>query len=300
MTILDDLPKEGFRQGKALIDCAAVIFCKWCKKGNMLTNAAEHINNCLKVKKDKANRKKAAREARERLKEQQQREEERRLAEEEGIILGGDGESGDEAADDKGPAGKSTKKFGGKKAEGDVKGKKRKADGEPDKGPKQKKKKDEPKPKTKPKGESIYKVHRFDRVPTHLSAFSPARVAIPIRPRQTSPLQHPLHIQNSTTKPQSSGCRFMSRCLLLQPMDDANYALGPVDVERQCGVVLANGQPCARSLTCKSHSMGAKRAVAGRSLPYDMLLAAYQKKNQARQQSKSSPSRSGLSPLTMS
>ncbi len=32
--------------------------------------------------------------------------------------------------------------------------------------------------------------------------------------------------------------------------------------------------------------MGAKRAVPGRSLPYDMLLAAYQKKNQAKQQSK--------------
>ncbi|KAL1852450.1 hypothetical protein VTK73DRAFT_9221 [Phialemonium thermophilum] len=30
--------------------------------------------------------------------------------------------------------------------------------------------------------------------------------------------------------------------------------------------------------------MGAKRAVPGRSLPYDMLLAAYQKKNQAKQQ----------------
>lgn len=58
-----------------------------------------------------------------------------------------------------------------------------------------------------------------------------------------------------------------------------------MDVERQCGVLLPNGQPCARSLTCKSHSMGAKRAVAGRSLPYDMLLAAYQKKNQAKQQS---------------
>jgi SAGA-associated factor 73 len=62
--------------------------------------------------------------------------------------------------------------------------------------------------------------------------------------------------------------------------------IGPVDVERQCGVILPNGQPCARSLTCKSHSMGAKRAVPGRSLPYDMLLAAYQKKNQAKQQSK--------------
>ena len=60
---------------------------------------------------------------------------------------------------------------------------------------------------------------------------------------------------------------------------------GPVDVERQCGVVLPNASQCARSLTCKSHSMGAKRAVPGRSLPYDMLLAAYQKKNQARQQS---------------
>jgi SAGA-associated factor 73 len=68
---------------------------------------------------------------------------------------------------------------------------------------------------------------------------------------------------------------------------DANCCKkGPVDVERQCGVILPNGQPCARSLTCKSHSMGAKRAVAGRSLPYDMLLAAYQKKNQAKQQSR--------------
>jgi SAGA-associated factor 73 len=61
---------------------------------------------------------------------------------------------------------------------------------------------------------------------------------------------------------------------------------GPVDVERQCGVALANGGFCARSLTCKSHSMGLKRAVPGRSLPYDMLLAQYQKKNQAKQQRK--------------
>ena len=59
---------------------------------------------------------------------------------------------------------------------------------------------------------------------------------------------------------------------------------GPVDVEKQCGVAQPNGSFCARSLTCKSHSMGAKRAVPGRSLPYDMLLTAYQKKNQAKQQ----------------
>ena len=60
---------------------------------------------------------------------------------------------------------------------------------------------------------------------------------------------------------------------------------GPVDVEKQCGVTLPNGAQCARSLTCKSHSMGAKRSVPGRTLPYDMLLQQYQKKNQARQQS---------------
>lgn len=57
---------------------------------------------------------------------------------------------------------------------------------------------------------------------------------------------------------------------------------GPVDVEKQCGVPLPNGGFCARSLTCKTHSMGAKRAVLGRSAPYDQLLAAYQKKNQAK------------------
>lgn len=60
----------------------------------------------------------------------------------------------------------------------------------------------------------------------------------------------------------------------------------PVDVEKQCGVPLPNGGQCARSLTCKSHPMGAKRAVPGRSLPYDMLLQAYQKKNHAKLQSK--------------
>ena len=69
-----------------------------------------------------------------------------------------------------------------------------------------------------------------------------------------------------------------------EPKPKAAKPKGPVDVEKQCGVTLPNGAQCARSLTCKSHSMGAKRAVPGRSLPYDMLLAAYQKKNQARQQ----------------
>lgn len=64
----------------------------------------------------------------------------------------------------------------------------------------------------------------------------------------------------------------------------ASKPKAPVDVERQCGVELPMGGQCARSLTCKSHSMGAKRAVAGRSAPYDKLLMEYQRKNAARQQ----------------
>jgi len=47
---------------------------------------------------------------------------------------------------------------------------------------------------------------------------------------------------------------------------------GPVDYDKQCGVINDKGLPCSRALACKSHSMGAKRAVLGRSKPYDELL----------------------------
>jgi SAGA-associated factor 73 len=68
-----------------------------------------------------------------------------------------------------------------------------------------------------------------------------------------------------------------------EPKSKGAKPKGPVNVEMQCGVSLPNGGFCARSLTCKSHSMGLKRAVPGRSLPYDMLLQQYQKKSQAKQ-----------------
>jgi len=68
------------------------------------------------------------------------------------------------------------------------------------------------------------------------------------------------------------------------PKAKAPRPKAPVDVEKQCGVDLPQGGQCARSLTCKSHSMGAKRAVPGRSAPYDKLLMDYQRKNQAKLQ----------------
>lgn len=156
MNELGELPRETFTKGYPMIDAPALTSCKWCKKSVLMTTAVEHINGCLRIKKEKANRKKAAREARERAKEAAAREERERRAEEEGITLGADGDSGDDdEAGDKAPS-KTTKRVAGKKTgEGGPTGKKRKAEGEADKAPKQKKKKDEAKPKTKPKGEFI-------------------------------------------------------------------------------------------------------------------------------------------------
>lgn len=46
---------------------------------------------------------------------------------------------------------------------------------------------------------------------------------------------------------------------------------GPIDLDKQCGVMTENGTVCTRSLTCKIHSVSAKRAVQGRSQDYDTL-----------------------------
>jgi len=54
---------------------------------------------------------------------------------------------------------------------------------------------------------------------------------------------------------------------------------GPVDYDKQCGVINDKGLPCSRSLSCKSHSMGAKRSVQGRSKPYDELLLEWNRAN---------------------
>ncbi|KAL0953593.1 hypothetical protein HGRIS_004801 [Hohenbuehelia grisea] len=54
---------------------------------------------------------------------------------------------------------------------------------------------------------------------------------------------------------------------------------GPVDLDRHCGVINDKNLPCSRALTCKSHSMGAKRAVQGRSRDYDELLLDWQRAN---------------------
>ncbi|KAJ1675735.1 SAGA complex subunit Sgf73 [Spiromyces aspiralis] len=68
----------------------------------------------------------------------------------------------------------------------------------------------------------------------------------------------------------------------------------PIDLDKQCGVLVPpNNQPCSRSLTCKTHSMAAKRAVRGRSQLFDVLLRAHLAKSRSAAAAKSMVAKSG-------
>lgn len=55
-----------------------------------------------------------------------------------------------------------------------------------------------------------------------------------------------------------------------------------LNLDKHCGVVIIpSNLPCMRSLTCKSHSVLAKRSVTGRSRSYDELLAKHKLERQA-------------------
>jgi len=340
---LDDTARETFSTGRPLEDSLdSLQCCKHCKKSILKTAATAHLIACLKAKKEKAQRKKEQKEAREREKKAAGKEDDK--DDDVDTKMEDDDDDDDLSPDKKGPGGlKSAKKSAGKKVELDdsKKGKKRKAEGDAEKGPKQKKKKEEPKPKApKQKGiSSIYHLSmpsisppinrvNFEDFGSTLSPPELLQNSKP-EPKATPPAATRLQVSSyvslaaSQLFASSSRSRFVesrpfsspSKAAIFSPSSRAKRKLphnytpnfaerspersvesrdsekranktheGPVDVERQCGV-MKDGVACARSLTCKSHSMGAKRAVAGRSLPYDMLLAAYQKKNQAKQQS---------------
>ncbi|KAI9095153.1 SCA7, zinc-binding domain-containing protein [Phlyctochytrium arcticum] len=76
-------------------------------------------------------------------------------------------------------------------------------------------------------------------------------------------------------------------------------ATGPIDLDKQCGVRLDNGALCTRSITCKIHSVGAKRGVAGRSQQYDILFQEHQQRNLGRALKAGDP-RAGNTPLKSS
>jgi SAGA-associated factor 73 len=106
--------------------------CKHCKKSVLKTAAKAHVSNCLKVKKEKLQRKKEMKEQRDR-----ERREGEKGKDDDGDTRMDDDDSADDLSPEKKVVGgiKSAKKSAGKKIEGGIgQGKKRKADGDAEKG----------------------------------------------------------------------------------------------------------------------------------------------------------------------
>lgn len=170
---LDDSARETFPTGRPLEDTPELQICKICKNSVLKTAIAAHVEACVKLRNEKLKKKREQKEAREREKKMAAKGENKdKDKDEEGDTkMEDEDDDEDVAADKKGPGGlKSTKKSAGKKIEVDdnKKGKKRKADGDAEKGPKQKKKKEEPKPKA-PKQKGIVDFLLFGHVPLLLS-----------------------------------------------------------------------------------------------------------------------------------
>lgn len=95
---------------------------------------------------------------------------------------------------------------------------------------------------------------------------------------EPSQRQEPFVVRSN---PLRSLCRLPSLPLFIAPFTNAHTAGAPVDLDEQCGVINEKNIVCARSLKCKTHGVGAKRSVPGRSKPFDVLLTEFQAKKDA-------------------
>ncbi|XP_056380502.1 ataxin-7 isoform X4 [Hyla sarda] len=93
---------------------------------------------------------------------------------------------------------------------------------------------------------------------------------------------------NVEKKPEDTNCRKHLHKRLSDREFDPDIHCGVVDVETK--------KPCTRSLTCKTHSLGYRRAVQGRKKGFDALLAEHKSKTrekellrQAEQQQQQTP-----------
>ncbi|OBT46819.1 hypothetical protein VE00_01926 [Pseudogymnoascus sp. WSF 3629] len=246
---LDDSTRDTFATGRPLEDSPETSLCKHCKKSVLKSARKAHIEKCLSDKKEAARKRKEAKERAARRKEEE----------------GAAAEEGGEKLEKKKGKEKKEKKEKEKEkkvdAEGDTAMGGNNAEGEEDD--------DDPEPSASP--EVVKK--------------TPAGLKSAKKTAGKKSEEGGEKKQGKKRKAEGDAEKMPKQKKKKdEPKAKIVKAKVPVDVERQCGVITPNGVPCARSLTCKSHSMGAKRAVPGRSLPYDMLLAAYQKKNQAKQQ----------------
>ncbi|XP_037281682.2 uncharacterized protein LOC119174745 isoform X3 [Rhipicephalus microplus] len=81
----------------------------------------------------------------------------------------------------------------------------------------------------------------------------------------------------STAGTGSSHGKKIQRERKLLPCKDREY-----DPNKHCGVLIGDsGKPCTRSLTCKTHSLTLRRAVAGRRKNFDELLSEHRATKEA-------------------
>uniref|UniRef100_A0A1B6KLG6 SCA7 domain-containing protein n=1 Tax=Graphocephala atropunctata TaxID=36148 RepID=A0A1B6KLG6_9HEMI len=83
----------------------------------------------------------------------------------------------------------------------------------------------------------------------------------------------------TTTAPSAIAVRSKAR---RPPRKHAPIKKREYDPDKHCGVVTAETmKPCTWSLTCKSHPMSLRRAVTGRSKPFDQLLIDHRQAKEA-------------------
>ena len=272
MNDLDHEKKPSFPTGRPIEDHPELLLCKHCKKPMERSVSESHLKICLQKKQDRARKKKEAKEAKAARDAKEKNEEKEREKEKE--------------KDKEREKEKEREKAREKEKEKEEEEKHRDNEKEKDKGKEKEKEKEkeidgdgdthmeelsatirELPDESGPPAEGITK-----------SAKKSAAKATTDGPKKSK--KRKADGEGGDKEPKKKKAKKDE-----PPKPKVPKPKGPVDVEKQCGVVLPNGGNCARSLTCKSHSMGAKRSVPGRSLPYDLLLAQYQKKNQAKQQS---------------
>ncbi|CAG0899662.1 unnamed protein product [Darwinula stevensoni] len=114
-------------------------------------------------------------------------------------------------------------------------------------------------------------------------------VIVPLSRQDTLPMNE-APSQGSSTVPSSSdsSASGSKKQRKLLPLKDRTF-----DPDRHCGVWIPElNQPCARSLTCKTHGMLAKRAVQGRSKSYKELLEEHRSAKDPNRSKPSTPSSS--------
>lgn len=269
MNDLDHEKKPSFPTGRPIEDHPELIQCKHCKKPMEKSVSESHLKICLQKKQDRARKKKeakeakAARDAKEKMEEKEREKEKEKDKEREK-------EKEREKANEKEKEEDKQKENEMEKDKGRGKEKEKETDKDGDT------QMEEPSSATR-------ELPDESGAPTEgikKSAKKSAAKATTDGPKKSK--KRKAEGEGGDKEPKKKKAKKDE-----PPKPKIPKPKGPVDVEKQCGVVLPNGGNCARSLTCKSHSMGAKRSVPGRSLPYDILLNQYQKKNQAKQQSMS-------------